>query len=182
LADESIAPADPDAPQAANWSLHVPQPPEPRSPRPPFTRESAVLKVRKAEDAWNSREPIRVAGGYTLDSRWRNRSEFLQGRPAIIAFLTRKWIKEREYRLTKELWAYTEDRLSVRFAYEWCDAGGVWYRSYGNENWGFGEDGLMRERHASINDVEIKAEDRLFHWDRSGPRPAEAQSLTDLGF
>ena len=154
---------------------------ERRPPLPPFTRETAVLKVRAAEDAWNSREPVRVAGGYTLDSRWRNRSEFLQGRPAIIEFLTRKWIKEMGYRLTKELWAFTDDRLAVRFAYEWHDEGGAWFRSYGNENWWFGEDGLMRERHASINDVPIRQEDRLFHWDHSGPRPADAPSLSDLG-
>jgi uncharacterized protein len=154
---------------------------EPRPPLPPFTRKSAALKVRKAEDAWNSREPVRVAGGYSLDSRWRNRSEFLQGRLAIIDFLGRKWMKEIEYRLTKELWAFTDDRLAVRFAYEWHDADGAWFRSYGNENWWFGEDGLMKERHASINDVPIRPEDRLFRWDRSGPRPAGAPSLTDLG-
>jgi nuclear transport factor 2 (NTF2) superfamily protein len=140
-----------------------------------------VLKVRMAEDAWNSRDPARVAGGYSVDSRWHNRSEFLQGRPAIIEFLTRKWIKEEEYRLTKELWAFTDDRLAVRFAYEWHDAGGGWFRSYGNENWWFGQDGLMGERHASINDVPIEAGERLFHWDRSAPRPTEAPSLSDLG-
>jgi nuclear transport factor 2 (NTF2) superfamily protein len=159
----------------------VPDPGESRPPMPPFTRETAVLKVRMAEDAWNSRDPVRVAGGYTIDSRWRNRSEFLHGRRAIIEFLTRKWIKEMGYRLTKELWAFTDDRLAVRFAYEWHDEGGAWFRSYGNENWWFDEDGLMRERHASINDVSIKPEDRLFHWDPSGPRPPEAPSLTDLG-
>ena len=154
---------------------------EARPPLPPFTREAAVLKVRKAEDAWNSRDPVRVAGGYTTDSRWRNRSEFIHGRPAIIEFLTRKWIKEIGYRLTKELWAFTDDRLAVRFAYEWHDAGGAWFRSYGNENWWFGEDGLMRVRHASINDVAIRPEERLFHWDPAGPRPADAPSLSDLG-
>jgi nuclear transport factor 2 (NTF2) superfamily protein len=154
---------------------------EHRPPVPPFTAETAILKVRKAEDAWNLRDPAKVALAYTIDSRWRNRSEFLQGRPAIIEFLTRKWQKEQEYRLIKELWAFTGDRIAVRFAYEWHDANGAWFRSYGNENWAFDENGLMRERHASINDVPIRDQDRKFHWDRSGTRPADHPGLSDLG-
>src|SRR5512143_878634 len=125
---------------------------ERRPPVPPFTRETAIEKIRKAEDAWNSRDPAKVALAYTVDSRWRNRSEIFQGRPAIVEFLSRKWEREREYRLIKELWAFTGDRIAVRFAYEWLDAGGNWFRAYGNENWAFDENGLMRERHASIND------------------------------
>jgi hypothetical protein len=154
---------------------------EPRPPFPPFTRESAVLKVRKAEDAWNSRDPARVALAYTPASRWRNRSQFLVGRDAIIAFLAAKWERERDYRLIKELWAFTDDRIAVRFAYEWQDASRAWYRAYGNENWAFDADGLMRERHASINDLPIDEADRLFHWDRSEPRPADHPGLTELG-
>jgi nuclear transport factor 2 (NTF2) superfamily protein len=154
---------------------------EPRPPFPPFTRESAIEKVRKAEDAWNSRDPARVALAYTPDSRWRNRSQFITGREEIVAFLTAKWLKEQEYRLIKELWAFTGDRIAVRFAYEWCDADGAWFRAYGNENWAFDASGLMRERHASINDVPIRDEERLFHWDRSGPRPVDHPELSDLG-
>ena len=152
-----------------------------RPPFPPFTRNSAVEKVRKAEDAWNSREPDRVSLAYTPDSRWRNRSEFFQGRAAIVSFLQRKWADESDYRLIKELWAFTEDRIAVRFAYEWHDLTGNWFRSYGNENWAFDAQGLMRERHASINDVAIDMADRNFHWDRSGPRPADYPGLTELG-
>jgi len=156
-------------------------PVEPRPPLPPFTRESAIVKVRKAEDAWNGRDPQAVSLAYTPDSRWRNRSEFLTGRPAIVDFLTRKWAREHDYRLIKELWAFTGDRIAVRFAYEWRDDGGAWFRSYGNENWAFDEGGLMRERHASINDVPIKPEDRKFLWDAPGPRPADHPGLSDLG-
>jgi nuclear transport factor 2 (NTF2) superfamily protein len=151
-----------------------------RPPLPPFTLESAVRKVRMAEDAWNSRDPARVAQAYTVDSRWRNRSEFLQGRDAIVAFLERKWQREREYRLAKELWAFHEDRIAVRFAYEWQDAQGAWTRSYGNENWEFDAHGLMRTRIASINDLPIREDERLFHWPL-GPRPEGAASLSSLG-
>ncbi|WBO24096.1 nuclear transport factor 2 family protein [Sphingomonas abietis] len=152
-----------------------------RPPLPPFTRESAIAKVRAAEDGWNSRDPARVALAYTADSRWRNRSEFLSGRAAIVAFLTRKWQAEQDYRLIKQLWAFTDDRIAVRFAYEWRDAAGGWYRSYGNENWAFDAAGLMCERHASINDVAIAERERFFHWDASGPRPADHPSLSELG-
>ena len=134
-----------------------------------------------AEDAWNSRDPERVALAYTEDSRWRNRSEFLEGRPAIVAFLRRKWAAELEYRLIKELWAFTENRIAVRFAYEWHDANGAWHRSYGNENWEFDEQGLMRRRIASINDVSITESERRYHWPL-GPRPENHPSLSDLGF
>ncbi|MGI3776454.1 MAG: DUF1348 family protein [Janthinobacterium lividum] len=155
--------------------------PEDRPPLPPFTREAAVAKVRGAEDGWNSRNPARVSLAYTADSRWRNRSEFLAGRPAIVAFLAAKWARELDYRLIKELWAFGDDRIAVRFAYEWHDAGGAWFRSHGNENWAFDAHGLMRERHASINDVAIAEADRLFRWDRTAPRPAHHPGLTDLG-
>jgi uncharacterized protein len=151
-----------------------------RPPFPPFTRETAIAKVRAAEDGWNSRDPQRVSLAYTTDSRWRNRSEFLVGRGAIVGFLTRKWQSEYDYRLIKELWAFSDERIAVRFAYEWHDAAGQWYRSYGNENWAFEADGLMRARHASINDLPIGEADRLFHWDPSGPRPADHPSLSDL--
>ncbi|MDB5414552.1 MAG: hypothetical protein JWR10_2887 [Rubritepida sp.] len=154
---------------------------EARPPLPPFTPETAIAKVRKAEDAWNGRDPAKVALAYTADSRWRNRSQFLQGRPAIVGFLTAKWQTEAEYRLIKEIWAFTYDRIAVRFAYEWHDAGGAWFRSHGNENWLFDESGLMRERHASINDVAIREEERKFLWDRSGPRPVGHPGLSDLG-
>jgi uncharacterized protein len=150
-----------------------------RLPIPPFTQETAAQKVRLAEDAWNTREPARVALAYTPDSKWRNRAEFLQGRDAIEAFLTRKWNRELEYRLIKELWAFTGNRISVRFAYEWHDDGGNWYRSYGNENWEFDEDGLMRVRIASINDVRIDESERKFHWP-SGRRPDDHPSLSAL--
>jgi uncharacterized protein len=147
---------------------------------PPFTRETAILKVRAAEDNWNSRNPEQVSRGYTLDSRWRNRSEFLTGRAEIISFLTRKWTAEREYRLIKELWAFGESRIAVRFAYESHDEAGQWHRSYGNENWEFDAAGLMKQRHASINDIPIKEEDRLFHWPL-GRRPDDHPGLTQLG-
>ncbi len=156
-------------------------PSESRPPVPPFTLQTAIEKVRMAEDGWNSRDPARVALAYSHDSRWRNRSEFFHGRPAIIAFLTRKWEREREYRLIKEIWAFTDDRIAVRFAYEWHDADGAWFRSYGNENWLFDKNGLMRERHASTNDVAIDAEDRKFYWNRSAPRPKDHPGLSELG-
>lgn len=155
--------------------------PEMRPPLPPFTRETATEKVRKAEDAWNSRDPLRVSLAYTPDSRWRNRSTFLQGRPAIIDFLARKWGEEDDYRLVKELWAFADDRIAVRFAYEWRGSDGGWWRAYGNENWAFDEHGLMRERHASINDVAITSGERLFHWDRSAARPDDHPGLAALG-
>jgi uncharacterized protein len=155
--------------------------PESRPPVPPFSRDSAVVKVRAAEDAWNSRDPHRVALAYTEDSLWRNRAEFLRGRPDIIAFLSRKWAKELDYRLIKELWAFTDDRIAVRFAYEWHDDSGNWFRSYGNENWEFDERGLMRRRIASINDLPITSADRKFHWSATGPRPADHPGLSDLG-
>jgi nuclear transport factor 2 (NTF2) superfamily protein len=152
-----------------------------RPPVPPFTRETAMLKIRAAENAWNTREPERVSLAYTLDSRWRNRSEFLQGRPAIVAFLKRKWERELEYRLIKELWAFSDDRIAVRFAYEWHNERGEWFRAYGNENWQFDSSGLMAVRHASINDMPILPSDRKFHWDRAAPRPPDHPGLTDLG-
>jgi nuclear transport factor 2 (NTF2) superfamily protein len=155
--------------------------PESRPPFPPFTHETAVQKVRGAEDGWNTRDAHRVALAYTADSSWRNRAEFIQGREAIVAFLTRKWQRELEYRLIKELWAFTETRIAVRFAYEWRDDSGNWCRSYGNENWEFGPDGLMIRRIASINDLPIRESDRKFHWDRSGPRPTDHPGLSDLG-
>ena len=154
--------------------------PDQSPPLPPFTRETAIQKVRKAEDAWNSRDPHAVSLAYTLDSRWRNRAEFVAGRDAIIAFLTRKWQRELSYRLIKELWAFTGDRIAVRFAYEWHDEGGNWFRSYGNENWAFDELGLMHTRHASTNDVPIQEAERLFHWPQ-GRRPDNHPSLSDLG-
>ncbi len=154
---------------------------ESRPPFPPFTRETAIQKVRGAEDGWNSCAPERVALAYTEDSIWRNRAEFITGRPEIIAFLTRKWRRELDYRLIKELWAFTEERIAVRFAYEYRDDSGNWFRAYGNENWEFEGNGLMRRRHASINDLPIKPAERLFHWDRSGPRPADHPGLSDLG-
>ncbi|WP_198368641.1 nuclear transport factor 2 family protein [Roseomonas rosulenta] len=153
----------------------------PRPPLPPFTAADATRKVRMAEDAWNSRDPTRVALAYTEDSRWRNRAEFLSGRPAIEAFLTRKWQRERDYRLIKELWAVAADRIAVRFAYEWHDDSGQWFRSYGNENWRFDALGYMAERHASINDLPIGLADRLFHWQVPGPRPDGHPGLTELG-
>lgn len=151
-----------------------------RPPVPPFTLESARQKVRAAEDGWNSRDPAKVALAYTADSRWRNRSDFLQGRAAIEAFLTRKWQREHEYRLIKELWAHDGARIAVRFAYEWRDEDGQWYRAYGNENWHFDDQGLMAERHASINDLPITEAERLFHWPQ-GRRPNDHPGLSDLG-
>jgi nuclear transport factor 2 (NTF2) superfamily protein len=152
----------------------------PRPPLPPFSKESAVQKVRLAEDAWNSRDPEKVSLAYTLDSRWRNRAEFINGREQIVAFLTRKWSKELDYRLIKELWAFTENRIAVRFAYEWHDDSGNWFRSYGNENWEFDPDGVMQWRFASINDLPIKEADRKYRWPL-GPRPAGHPGLSDLG-
>jgi nuclear transport factor 2 (NTF2) superfamily protein len=154
---------------------------EMRPPLPPFNHETAIQKVRAAEDSWNTCDPNRVCLAYTPESRWRNRSEFLVGRPAIVDFLTRKWSRELDYRLIKELWAFTDGRIAVRFAYECHDDSGNWFRSYGNENWRFNAAGLMEERHACINDLAIKESDRKFHWDRSGPRPADHPSLSDLG-
>lgn len=151
-----------------------------RPPLPPFTAETAAIKVRGAEDAWNRREPEAVAQAYSPDSRWRNRDEFIEGRDEIVAFLRRKWAKELEYRLIKEVWAFTDDRIAVRFAYEWHDADGRWFRSYGNENWHFDAEGYMARRVASINDVPIEPEDRLFHWPQ-GPRPANHPGLSELG-
>jgi nuclear transport factor 2 (NTF2) superfamily protein len=151
-----------------------------RPPLPPFTAESAAQKVRLAEDAWNSRDPERVALAYTADSAWRNRAEFLQGRDAIRAFLQRKWAREIDYRLVKELWTFAGDRIAVRFAYEWRDDSGQWFRSYGNENWEFDESGLMRRRIASINDLPIAGADRRFHWPQ-GRRPDEHPPLSALG-
>ena len=153
---------------------------EKRPPFPPFTRETAIQKVRAAEDAWNTRDPERVSKAYTPDSRWRNRAEFFAGREAIVAFLTRKWARELDYRLIKELWATAGDRIAVRFAYEWHDDSGQWYRAYGNENWEFDENGLMRRRHASINDRPIAESERLYRWP-SGPRPADHPGLSELG-
>jgi nuclear transport factor 2 (NTF2) superfamily protein len=154
---------------------------ESRPPFPPFTRETAIQKIRGAEDGWNSCDPQRVALVYTPDSVWRNRSEFFQGRAEIVAFLRRKWARELDYRLIKELWAFTDNRIAVRFAYEWHDDSGNWFRSYGNENWEFADNGLMRRRIASINDLPIKEAERKFHWDRSGPRPSDHPGLSDLG-
>jgi len=151
-----------------------------RPPLPPFTRESAIQKVRLAEDGWNSRDPEKVALAYAPDSRWRNRAEFVNGGLEITAFLTRKWAKELDYRLIKELWAFTDDRIAVRFAYEWHDDSGNWYRSYGNENWEFNEDGLMRLRLARINDHPIKESDRKYHW-ALGRRPDDHPGLSELG-
>lgn len=151
-----------------------------RPPLPPFTRETAIQKVRLAEDAWNSRDPERVSLAYTPGSRWRNRAEFPVGRTAIVEFLTRKWAKELEYRLIKELWTFGGNRIAVRFAYEWHDDSGQWYRSYGNENWEFDAHGLMDVRFASINDMPIRPEDRKFHWPQ-GRRPDAYASLSDLG-
>jgi nuclear transport factor 2 (NTF2) superfamily protein len=151
-----------------------------RPPLPPFTAETAALKARLAEDAWNTRNPARIALAYTPDSRWRNRSEFLQGREAIESFLTRKWQGELDYRLIKEVWAFTGHRIAVRFAYEWHNDQDQWSRSYGNEQWEFDEEGLMRRREASINDVRIAETDRLFRWPL-GPRPADHPGLSQLG-
>ena len=151
-----------------------------RPPVPPFTRETALQKVRMAEDGWNGRDPVRVSLAYTVDSLWRNRAEFPVGRVQIVEFLTRKWERERDYRLIKELWAFEGNRIAVRFAYEWHDASGQWFRSYGNENWEFDEHGLMAKRYASINDLEITSTERKFHWPQ-GPRPSDHAGLSDLG-
>lgn len=152
-----------------------------RPPLPPFDADSAALKARTAEDAWNTRDPERVSLAYTPDSHWRNRDQFVVGREQIVELLTAKWQQELDYRLIKELWAYAGNRIAVRFVYEWHDAEGNWFRSHGNENWEFDDDGLMRSRWASINDQRIKDSDRLFHWDKSGPRPADHPELSDLG-
>ncbi|HSD37572.1 MAG TPA: nuclear transport factor 2 family protein [Rhodocyclaceae bacterium] len=154
--------------------------PAARPPLPPFTFETAVQKVRMAEDAWNSRDPERVSLAYTVDSSWRNRSEFLQGREAIVAFLTRKWAKEQAYRLIKEIWAWHDNSIAVRFAYEWHDEDGQWFRAYGNENWEFDEYGLMRKRIASINDLAIAESERKFHWPQ-GRRPDDHPGLSSTG-
>lgn len=151
-----------------------------RPPLPPFTAETAAQKARMAEDAWNSRDPVRVSLAYTEDSRWRNRAEFPVGRAEIVAFLERKWARELDYRLIKEVWAFRDNRIAVRFAYEWHDASGAWFRSYGNENWAFDESGLMRLRFASINDLAITEADRKFHWS-SGRRPDDHPGLSELG-
>ena len=151
-----------------------------RQPLPEFTLISAQEKIRKAEDAWNGQDPIKVASAYSLDSIWRNRDSFLQGRANIVEFLQAKWSKEKEYRLIKELWAHDKSRIAVRFAYEWCDNKGQWYRSYGNENWQFNDKGLMIERHASINDVKISEDTRKFRWPL-GKRPEDHPGLSDLG-
>lgn len=151
-----------------------------RPPLPPFDEASAREKVRLAEDAWNSRDPVRVSLAYTPDSAWRNRAEFISGRDEIVAFLTRKWGRELDYRLTKELWAFTDNRIAVRFAYEWRDESGDWFRSYGNENWEFDDQGLMRRRLACINDLPIPEADRRFHWPL-GRRPDDTPDLSTLG-
>lgn len=151
-----------------------------RPPLPPFTEETAVVKVRAAEDAWNSRDPEKVSLAYTIDSNWRNRSEFVNGRDEIVEFLKRKWLRELEYRLIKELWAFTSNRLAVRFAYEWHDDSGNWFRSYGNENWEFTDSGLMRRRIASINDIPIKEAERKYLWPQ-GRRPDDYPGLSELG-
>ncbi|MCD5362864.1 DUF1348 family protein [Chromobacterium aquaticum] len=154
--------------------------PELRPPLPPFDRDSAMLKVRLAEDGWNSRDPARVAQAYTEDSQWRNRAEFPRGRAQIIEFLSRKWRREHEYRLIKELWAHDGARIAVRFAYEWRDESGQWFRSYGNENWEFAADGLMQRRYACINDLPIREDERLFRWPL-GRRPDGHPGLSELG-
>ncbi|HDG1682206.1 DUF1348 family protein [Kluyvera ascorbata] len=151
-----------------------------RPPLPPFTRESAIEKVRLAEDGWNSRDPAKVALAYTLDTQWRNRAEFVNGRTEAQAFLARKWKKEFEYRLIKELWAFEGNRIAVRYAYEWHDDSGNWYRSYGNENWEFNDEGLMQRRFACINDLPIREDERLFHWPQ-GRRPDDHPGLSELG-
>ena len=151
-----------------------------RPPLPPFTHETAIQKVRAAEDGWNTRNAEKVSLAYTEDSRWRNRADFVQGRAAIVAFLNKKWVREQQYRLIKELWAFEGNRIAVRFAYEWHDDSGNWFRSYGNENWEFDEHGLMAVRHASINDRPIAEADRKFRWPQ-GRRPDDHAGLSDLG-
>lgn len=162
---------------ASNWKGYAM---DARPPLPPFNAATAAQKVRMAEDGWNGRDPARVALAYSPDSSWRNRAEFLQGRAEIEAFLTRKWATEFEYRLIKELWAFTDSRIAVRFAYEWRDDSGQWYRAYGNENWEFDDHGLMRRRIASINDLPIQASERKFHWPQ-GRRPDDHPGLSELG-
>ncbi|HEX3401766.1 MAG TPA: nuclear transport factor 2 family protein [Acetobacteraceae bacterium] len=152
-----------------------------RPPLPPFTEATAIQKVRMAEDAWNTRDPERVAGAYTEDSRWRNRAEFFQGRGAIVEFLRRKWARELDYRLIKEIWAFHGNHIAVRFQYEFHDDSGNWFRAYGNEQWEFDDEGLMRRREASINDVPIRADDRRFLWQPLGPRPPDHPGLSQLG-
>ena len=154
--------------------------PAPRPPLPPFTRDAAAEKARKAEDAWNTCDPARVAAAYTPDSRWRNRAELFSGHASIVAFLQRKWSRELDYRLIKEVWAFDGNRIAVRFAYEWHDAAGAWFRSHGNEQWEFNAAGYMARREASINDVPIQEGDRLFRWP-AGPRPGDHPGLTELG-
>jgi hypothetical protein len=153
---------------------------EARPPFPPFTRDSALQKVRLAEDGWNNRDPLKVSMAYTVDSAWRNRAEFINGRTEIAAFLTRKWARELEYRLIKELWAFDGNRIAVRYAYEWHDDSGNWFRSYGNENWEFDEQGLMARRFACINDLPITTAQRKFHWPQ-GRRPDDHPGLSELG-
>jgi nuclear transport factor 2 (NTF2) superfamily protein len=147
---------------------------------PPFTRETAIQKVRKAEDGWNTRDPHKVSLAYTVDSKWRNRAEFVTGREQIVQFLTRKWSRELDYRLIKELWAFDGPRIAVRFAYEWHDDSGNWFRSYGNENWEFSDEGIMHHRYACINDLPIKESDRLYQWPL-GRRPDDHPGLSELG-
>lgn len=154
---------------------------QPRAPVPPFSYDDAVQKVRMAENAWNGRDPAKVALAYTPDTQWRNRSEFLNGRAEVEAFLARKWATENGYRLIKEIWAHGEDKIAVRFCYEYHNAEGQWFRAHGNENWEFDAHGYMAKRHASINDVTIPEAERLFHWDAPGPRPDDHPSLTELG-
>jgi nuclear transport factor 2 (NTF2) superfamily protein len=154
--------------------------PDQRPPLPPFTAETAAEKARKAEDAWNTHDPVKVSLAYSEDSQWRNRAEFFQGRARIVEFLTRKWARELDYRLIKELWAFHDNRIAVRFQYEYHDDSGNWFRAYGNENWEFDENGLMRRRQASINDVPIKPSERKFIWPQ-GPRPKDFPGLTELG-
>lgn len=155
--------------------------PQPRAPVPPFSYRDAVQKVRMAENAWNGRDPAKVALAYTPDTKWRNRSEFLNGRTEVEAFLTRKWATENGYRLIKEIWAHSDDKIAVRFCYEYHDAEGQWFRAHGNENWAFDALGYMAMRHASINDVPITQAERLFHWEAPGPRPDDHPGLTELG-
>jgi nuclear transport factor 2 (NTF2) superfamily protein len=160
-----------------NFDLHSE---DTRQPLPPFTKESVITKIRAAEDAWNNKNPEKIATAYSLESEWRNRDTFIKGRKGIVDFLTGKWGRELEYRLIKELWAYQDNRIAVRYVYEWHDKNGNWFRSHGNENWAFNEKGLMTERHASINDIAIQESDRKFHWPL-GPRPQDHPGLTELG-